>query len=134
MIWYIARRVLQMIPVFLGATLLVYAMAFYAGGDPIAAIAGDKPLSPAVVAQLRAQYNLDKPLIVQWLIYLGNLVRGDLGISLQGRPIADSLQSAFPVTFRMALIDADHLAELVTEAWRVQAPRYLRREFDETSG
>ena len=37
------------------------------------------------------------------------------------------------VAFRMALIDADHLAELVTEAWRVQAPKYLRREFDDTS-
>ena len=38
------------------------------------------------------------------------------------------------VAFRMALIEADHLAELVTKAWRVQAPRYLRREFDEPSG
>jgi hypothetical protein len=38
------------------------------------------------------------------------------------------------VAFRMAGIDHDHLAELVTEAWRVQAPRYLRREFDETGG
>ena len=37
------------------------------------------------------------------------------------------------VAFRMALIDADHLAELVTEAWRVQAPKYLRRELDDTS-
>lgn len=104
MIWYIARRLLQMIPVFLGATLLIYAMAFLSGGDPIAAIAGDKPLSPAVAAQLREQYNLDKPLLVQWLIYLGHLLQGDLGVSLQGRPIADSLQAAFPVTFRMAII------------------------------
>lgn len=104
MIWYIARRLLQMIPVFLGASLLIYAMAFVSGGDPIAAISGDKPLSPAVAAQLRAQYNLDKPLIVQWLIYIGNLLRGDLGISLQGRPIIDDLREAFPVTFKLAII------------------------------
>ncbi|MGP9694912.1 ABC transporter permease [Brachybacterium sp. AOP25-B2-12] len=104
MIWYIARRLLQMVPVFLGATLLVYAMAFYSGGDPIAAISGDKPLSPAVVAQLRAEYNLDKPLVVQWLIYIGNVVRGDFGISLQGRPILDDLRDAYPVTIRLALI------------------------------
>lgn len=104
MIWYIARRLPQMVPVFLGATLLVYAMAFYSGGDPIAAISGDKPLSPAVVAQPRAEYNLDKPLVVQWLIYIGNVVRGDFGISLQGRPILDDLRDAYPVTIRLALI------------------------------
>ncbi|UYG18287.1 ABC transporter permease [Brachybacterium huguangmaarense] len=104
MIWYIARRLLQMIPVFLGATLLIYAMAFLSGGDPIAAISGDKPLSPAIVAELRRQYNLDKPLIVQWLIYLGHLFQGDLGVSLQGRPIIDDLRDAFPVTARLAVI------------------------------
>ena len=38
------------------------------------------------------------------------------------------------IAFRMAGIDEDHLAELVTEAWRVQAPKYLRREFDEQAG
>jgi len=103
-IWYITRRLLQMIPVFLGATLLIYAMAFLSGGDPIAAIAGDKPLSPAIVAELRRQYNLDKPLIVQWLIYLGHLFQGDLGVSLQGRPIIDDLRDAFPVTARLAVI------------------------------
>jgi len=103
-IWYIARRLLQMIPVFLGATLLIYAMAFLSGGDPIAAISGDKPLSPAIVAELRRQYNLDKPLIVQWLIYLGHLFQGDLGVSLQGRPIIDDLRDAFPVTARLAVI------------------------------
>ncbi|PWH06808.1 ABC transporter permease [Brachybacterium endophyticum] len=104
MIWYIVRRLLQMIPVFLGATLLIYVMAFYAGGDPIQAIMGDKPLSPAVQDQLRAQYNLDKPLIVQWLIYVGKVVRGDFGVGFNGRPILEQIQTAFPVTFRLALI------------------------------
>lgn len=104
MIWYIARRLLQMIPVFLGATLLIYAMAFFSGGDPIAALAGDKPMPPAVAAELRRQYHLDQPLIMQWLIYLGNLLQGDLGISLQGRPIIDDIRNAFPVTFRLAII------------------------------
>lgn len=104
MIWYIGRRVLQMIPVFLGATLLVYLMAFVSSGDPIAAIAGDKPLPPAVQDQLRAQYNLDKPILVQWLIYLGNLATGDFGISFNGRPIWDQIAAALPVTFRLAMI------------------------------
>lgn len=104
MLWYIGRRLLQMIPVFLGATLLIYVMAFYAGGDPIQAIMGDKPLSPAVQDQLRAQYNLDKPLIVQWLIYVGKVVRGDFGVGFNGRPILEQIQTAFPVTFRLAII------------------------------
>ena len=45
MLWYIGRRLLQMIPVFLGATLIVYLLAFYTSGDPILTLAGDKPIS-----------------------------------------------------------------------------------------
>ncbi|EWS80713.1 ABC transporter permease [Brachybacterium phenoliresistens] len=104
MIWYIGRRLLQMIPVFLGATLIVYLMAFASSGDPIAAIAGDKPISPAVQQALREQYNLDKPVLVQWLIYLGNVVQGDFGVGFNGRPIMDQIVAAFPVTIRLALI------------------------------
>ncbi|GAA1716006.1 ABC transporter permease [Brachybacterium phenoliresistens] len=103
-IWYIGRRLLQMIPVFLGATLIVYLMAFASSGDPIAAIAGDKPISPAVQQALREQYNLDKPVLVQWLIYLGNVVQGDFGVGFNGRPIMDQIVAAFPVTIRLALI------------------------------
>ena len=96
MIWYIGRRLLQMIPVFLGATLIVYLMAFVSSGDPIAAIAGDKPISPAVADKLRAQYNLDKPVLVQWLIYLGNVLTFDLGVGFNGRPLWDQIAQAFP--------------------------------------
>src|SRR5699024_2301106 len=103
-IWYIGRRLLQMIPVFLGATLIVYLMAFVSSGDPIAAIAGDKPISPAVADKLRAQYNLDKPVVVQWLIYLGNLFQGDFGVGFNGRPIIDQIKAALPVTFRLSVI------------------------------
>ncbi|MFD4432081.1 ABC transporter permease, partial [Nocardia sp. NPDC058497] len=52
MAWYILRRLLQMIPVFLGATLLIYAMVFLIPGDPIKALAGEKPLTPAAEAAL----------------------------------------------------------------------------------
>ncbi|MCS6712420.1 ABC transporter permease [Brachybacterium sp. EF45031] len=104
MIWYIGRRLLQMIPVFLGATLIVYLMAFTSLGDPIAAIAGDKPISEAVQAKLRAQYNFDKPVLVQWLLYLGNVIRGDFGVGFNGRPIWDQIAAALPVTFRLAVI------------------------------
>ncbi|MCV7116139.1 ABC transporter permease, partial [Mycobacterium nebraskense] len=79
--WYIARRIAVMVPVFLGATLLIYGMVFLLPGDPVAAMAGDRPLTPEVAAQLRARYHLDDPFIVQYLRYLGGVLHGDLGRS-----------------------------------------------------
>ncbi|OBI14618.1 MULTISPECIES: ABC transporter permease [unclassified Mycobacterium] len=102
--WYIARRIAIMVPVFLGATLLVYGMVFLLPGDPVAAIAGDRPLTPEVAAQLRARYHLDDPFIVQYLRYLGGVLRGDLGRSYSGLPVSSVLAHALPVTLRLALI------------------------------
>lgn len=102
--WYIARRVAVMVPVFLGATLLIYGMVFLLPGDPPAAIAGDRPLTPAVAAALRARYHLDDPFIVQYLRYLGGVVHGDLGRAYSGLPVSAVLAHAFPVTLRLAVI------------------------------
>jgi len=102
--WYIARRVAIMVPVFVGATLLIYGMVFLLPGDPLAALAGDRPLTPAVAAQLRARYHLDDPFFMQYLHYLGGVLHGDLGRSYSGLPISDVLAHAFPVTLRLALI------------------------------
>jgi oligopeptide transport system permease protein len=102
--WYIARRIAAMVPVFLGATLLIYGMVFLLPGDPVAALAGDRPLTPAVAAQLRARYHLDDPFLLQYLRYLGGVLHGDLGRSYSGLPVSDVLAHAFPVTLRLALI------------------------------
>jgi oligopeptide transport system permease protein len=102
--WYIVRRIAVMVPVFLGATLLIYGMVFLLPGDPLAAIAGDRPLTPAVAAALRARYHLDDPFIVQYLRYLGGIVHGDLGRAYSGLPVSAVLAHAFPVTIRLALI------------------------------
>jgi oligopeptide transport system permease protein len=102
--WYIARRVAIMVPVFLGATLLIYGMVFLLPGDPVAAMAGDRPLTPAVAAALRARYHLDDPFILQYLRYLGGILHGDLGRSYSGLPVSAVLAHAFPVTLRLALI------------------------------
>ncbi|WP_010534076.1 ABC transporter permease [Brachybacterium squillarum] len=104
MIWYIGRRLLQMIPVFLGATLLVYGMTFLTGGNPIDTLAGDKPISPAVRTQLEAQFNLDRPFIVQWLLYLKGVLTFDFGVGFNGRPIIDQIAAAFPATAKLAII------------------------------
>jgi oligopeptide transport system permease protein len=102
--WYIARRIAIVVPVFLGATLLIYGMVFLLPGDPVAAMAGDRPLTPAVATALRARYHLDDPFIVQYLRYLGGILHGDLGRSYSGLPVSAVLAHAFPVTIRLALI------------------------------
>ncbi|MEV6557331.1 ABC transporter permease [Nocardia sp. NPDC051756] len=102
MAWYIVRRLLQMIPVFLGATLLIYALVFLIPGDPIQALAGDKPMTPAVEAQLRARYHLDQPFFMQYLLYLKGIVTFDFGTAFSGRPVRDELARAFPITIKLA--------------------------------
>ncbi|MBF6179086.1 ABC transporter permease [Nocardia otitidiscaviarum] len=104
MAWYVLRRLLQMIPVFLGATFLIYAMVFLIPGDPIAALAGEKPLTPAIEAQLRARYHLDQPLITQYLLYLKGIFTLDFGTAFSGRPVRDELARAFPITIKLAFM------------------------------
>lgn len=104
MVRYLGRRLLQLIPVFLGATLLIYAMVFGMPGDPIAAMGGDRGLSPAVADQIRAQYNLDKPFFVQYLLFLKGIVTLDFGKSFSGQPVIDVIAGAYPVTLKLALM------------------------------
>ncbi|AXJ11556.1 ABC transporter permease [Arthrobacter sp. PM3] len=101
---YILKRFLQLIPVFLGATLLVYFLVFSLPGDPIVALFGDKPVNEAVAAKLRAQYNLDQPFWMQYLLYLKSIFTFDLGQDFSGRPIAAVLGEVFPVTARLAIM------------------------------
>lgn len=104
MLMFTLRRFLQLIPVFFGATLLVYFLVFATPGDPIAALSGGKPMAPAVEAALRAQYNLDQPFWVQYGLYLKSLVTFDLGQTFSGQQVSDVLGRAFPVTARLAVL------------------------------
>jgi len=101
---YVIRRLLQMIPVFLGATMLIFLMVYALPGDPIASLFGERAADPAVVAQLREQYNLDEPLWKQYLIYLQGILTLDFGQTFSGQPVLESLQRAFPVTLKLALV------------------------------
>jgi oligopeptide transport system permease protein len=101
---YIVRRILQAIPVFFGTTFLIYFMVFAMPGDPIVALFGDKTPNPAIVAQLRAQYNLDQPFIVQYFLYIGGLLQGNLGVAFNGEQVSDILVRTFPVTARLAIL------------------------------
>ncbi|MFB7379872.1 ABC transporter permease [Kitasatospora purpeofusca] len=101
---YVLRRVLQMIPVFFGTTLLIFLMVYTLPGDPVSALFGDKAADPAVVASIKHKYYLDQPIWKQYLHYMGNLFQGDFGTSFTGRPVSDIMADAFPVTIRLALM------------------------------
>ena len=101
---YLLRRILQTIPVVLGTTLLVYALVFALPGDPVKAMFGDKPVNEAVAAQIRAEYHLDQPFIVQYFIYLKNALTLNFGDTFAGQPVLDEIARAFPVTIRLGLM------------------------------
>ena len=104
MLRYIGRRLLQMIPVFFGATLLLYALVFLMPGDSVQALGGDRGLTEAARARIEAEYNLDKPFIVQYLLYLKGIMVGDFGKTFSGQPVASVMANAFPVTIKLGLM------------------------------
>ncbi len=101
---YILKRILQMIPVFLIALILVFALVHLLPGDTALAVLGAKA-KPEVIAAYRAKMGLDKPLIVQFWYYVKSLLRLDLGTSTQyNMPVLDLLLSRFQVTALLTLM------------------------------
>ncbi|MEU8654423.1 ABC transporter permease [Streptomyces sp. NPDC048737] len=101
---YVARRLLQMIPVFIGSTALVFLMMYALPGDPVRALAGEQYSDPVQIARLKAELGLDKPLWVQYWDYLAGLVQGDFGRQIaSGREVSDVIAEAWPVTVQLAL-------------------------------
>jgi oligopeptide transport system permease protein len=101
---YLARRLLQFIPVFVGATLLIFLMVWAIPGDPIAALAGDRHMPDTVREEIRDRYNLNDSLIVQYGKYMGGVLQGDFGDDFRGRPVTDLLSQRLPITVRLALL------------------------------
>jgi len=98
---YILKRLLQIIPTILMITLVVFAMMHTIPGDPIIALLGDA-YSEEDAMQLRQAYGLDKLLVVQYVIWLGKLVRGDWGTSiLTSRPVLQDVLLRLPVTVEL---------------------------------
>jgi oligopeptide transport system permease protein len=100
---YVARRLLQAIPVFFGATFIVFTMVYALPGDPIRALNGERPISESAQAGLRDRYNLDDPLLIQYAKYIGGIATGDFGETFRGQPVSDILKEKFPVTFKLAI-------------------------------
>jgi peptide/nickel transport system permease protein len=100
---YLARRLLQVIPITLGIVTLVFALVHLIPGDPAAQLAGENA-SPADVERIRQDLGLDKPLLVQYVTYLGRLARFDLGTSYRsGEPVAKEILARYPATLQLAL-------------------------------
>src|ERR1044072_289049 len=100
---YVLRRLLQMIPVFLGATFLIFFMV-YALGDPVAALFGDKAPDPATAARIRKDLYLDEPLWSQYVHYMGQVFGGHFGTAFNGQPVTELMAGAFPVTLRLTIV------------------------------
>lgn len=104
MLRYTLRRLLQTIPVLLGTTFLVFVMVFAIPGDPIRALAGDRPMAEGTYLELRDRYNLEDPLLVQYGKYMWGLLHGDFGQDFNGRAVAEIMSERFPVTVKLALV------------------------------
>ena len=88
----------MMIVLMLGVSLLVFLISHLVPSDPVASNLSQSALSdPEAVAAFEAKWGLDKPLYMQYLIYLGNLLHGDLGTSIRtGQPVLKDLMQYYP--------------------------------------
>lgn len=103
---YVLRRILQMIPVFIGVTMLLFLLRApgVLPGDPIRLIAGERSLPEGTIRQIEEEYHLNEPLVVQYGYYVKDLLRGDLGESFQkNRDVTTIFAEKFPFTIRLAL-------------------------------
>lgn len=86
MLHYILRRLMYALPIALGVSVVVFSLVHLAPGDPLSAIMGE--VDARLLAEMRAQFGYDKPIVIQYFIWLGNVITGDLGYSLRtGAPV-----------------------------------------------
>ncbi len=102
----IGRRLVAGVLLVLGITLVAFTLTQLVPGDPAAAALGQRAIEdPATVAAFRQKYGLDLPVWKQYLIYLGNLLHGDLGISQQTRrPVSTDIAEFLPPTIELAIV------------------------------
>lgn len=101
---YVIRRLLQLIPVFLGTTFLIYVLVWSLPGDPFAGMCGERPCPAAFREKMVEKFNLDENIFVQYLTYMGNLLTGDFGETHSGEQVSDYISSAAPVSLKLAAV------------------------------
>src|SRR5499433_3381326 len=101
---YLLRRLLEIVPTVLMITLVVFVMMRSVPGDPVVALLGDAYTEEDAV-KARSEYGLDKPILLQYLIWLGKLAQGDWGTSiLSGRPVLKDVLIRLPVTLELIVL------------------------------
>ena len=101
---YVLRRLLYTIPVLLAVVTLVFAIRPLVPGDPVEIMFFGQPPNAEVVANIRQQLGLDKSLPEQYLLYVSNVLRGDLGTSITTRqPVMEEIASRYPATLQLAI-------------------------------
>src|SRR5713226_4308561 len=100
---YLLRRLLHSIPVIFFSTFIVFMVIHLIPGDAAVALAGPNA-TPESVAAIRKEMGLDQPLLVQYVVWVGHLLQGDLGKStLSGQPIIKLLEARAPATIELTL-------------------------------
>lgn len=104
MIRYLAKRLISLVPILLGVTILVFLLVHMIPGDPAAAMLGTEA-TPEAVAALREEMGLNQPLLAQYLTWLGKMLKGDMGRSLHARaPVAELLVDKYAATAQLGLV------------------------------
>jgi oligopeptide transport system permease protein len=93
-----------MIPVFFGATFLIFFLVLGMPGDPLASMCGERGCDPATSAALRAQFHIGEPLHIQYFEYMKGILTLDFGETFSRRPVLEVMREAFPITIRLATI------------------------------
>ncbi|MDW0108736.1 nickel ABC transporter permease [Sporosarcina aquimarina] len=102
MFLFILKRLAQIIPVILGVTLVVFLIMQMVPGDPAAILAGEGA-SQETIEQYREDLGLNRPVVEQYLSYVGNVFQGDLGNSLKNKqPVLDEILLRLPITMELA--------------------------------
>jgi peptide/nickel transport system permease protein len=101
---YILRRIFYAIPIALGVTVIVFSLVYMGPVDPLTAVTPDDA-EPHVIEMIKKQYGFDKPIPVQYLIWLKRALMGDFGVSLQSnRPVIDEVIPALRKTMMLAMV------------------------------
>jgi len=100
---FVARRLVVLVPTLFFVSVLIFSLQKLLPGDAAVALAGEER-DPAAIEAIRAKYHLDQPVVVQYGIWIGKVLRGDLGESLRNRiPVTELLASKLPVTVELAI-------------------------------
>lgn len=100
---YIVKRLMQMIPLLLGISLVAFLIVHLAPGGPLAAVGGEA--SPEMIDKLTEEYGLDQPLYIQYVKWMGHIVQGDFGRSfVQRRPVSEMIVERLPNTLQLNIV------------------------------